>query len=51
MKHFVIYYSNYADYIADSEEEAITMFKNDHYFSDLTMNIKVVEEEEIEEDD
>ena len=49
MKKFMIYFNGYAEYIADSEEEARTMFKND-YFNGETMDIYGIMEGEVEDD-
>lgn len=50
MKTYGICFSGYAEYVADSEEEAINMFENDH-FGGYTMEVDEVQEEETEEDD
>jgi hypothetical protein len=50
MKNFTIYYSGCAEYVADSEEEAIRMFESDR-FGGYATNVDEVEEEEMEEDD
>lgn len=50
MNKYIIYFEGSAEYIADTEEEAMTMFENDH-FGGYAMNVEEVEEEEVKEDD
>lgn len=44
MKNYTIYYNGCATYIANSEEEAITMFENDDNLNNGSINIEEVEE-------